>query len=159
VTKKKKKTSSDKKKKKLMKKEKVKKKSKKHKLEKPKKKFKYITKTDKNDSILSPLLSGKAHSESHPHDTTTPQPADPAAPQEVNPTTKRNFGPMTQKDYEKSQSVIRRVVDPDTGRSRLVKGDGEILEEIVSKEQHRAINRVATQGDGLSFQSGLKKLN
>jgi hypothetical protein len=27
--------------------------------------------------------------------------------------------------------------------NRLVKGDGEILEEIVSKEQHRAINRVS----------------
>jgi len=52
---------------------------------------------------------------------------------------------------------------------RLVKGDGEIIEEIVSKERHKAINKVrglifttlsitmepppqATLGDGSSFQ-------
>ena len=61
---------------------------------------------------------------------------------------------------------------------RLVKGDGEIIEEIVSKDRHKAINKVqycnvrnghigtsftcvcmqqATLGDGISFQSGLKK--
>lgn len=111
---------------------------------------------------------------------------------------------MTQGDYVKQQSVVRRVVDPDTGRSRynahtntqmtyyymqypsnlkqknciilmhmfnhqllhhlirttnycspcivshsivdagrLVKGDGEIIEEIVSRDQHRAINKVS----------------
>ncbi len=39
---------------------------------------------------------------------------------------------------------------------RLIKGDGEILEEIVSKEKHREINRQATLGDGLYFQSKLQ---
>ena len=29
-----------------------------------------------------------------------------------------SYGPMTHKDFEKQQSVIRRVIDPDTGRSR-----------------------------------------
>ena len=38
---------------------------------------------------------------------------------------------------------------------RLIKGDGEVLEEIVSKQRHQEINRQATQGDGTSFQSGL----
>ena len=60
---------------------------------------------------------------------------------------------------------------------RLVKGGGEIIEEIVSKERQKAINKVgkdlyleciylvplsfmqqATVGDGMSFQQGLRKL-
>eukprot|EP00038_Savillea_parva_P002621 m.115983 g.115983 ORF g.115983 m.115983 type:complete len:204 (+) comp10898_c1_seq2:568-1179(+) len=56
-------------------------------------------------------------------------------------------------DYEQQQSVVRRVYDPDTGRMRLVKGDGEILEEIVSKDRQRQINKMATQGDGAAFQN------
>ncbi|KAK3514480.1 hypothetical protein QTP70_018681 [Hemibagrus guttatus] len=50
--------------------------------------------------------------------------------------------PLTKEEYEARQSVIRRVVDPETGRTRLVRGDGEILEEIVSKEKHKEINKV-----------------
>lgn len=33
------------------------------------------------------------------------------------------------------------MYDPDTGRHRLVKGSGEILEEIVSYSRHKDINR------------------
>ncbi|KAL3856247.1 hypothetical protein ACJMK2_011023 [Sinanodonta woodiana] len=61
--------------------------------------------------------------------------------------------PMTKEEWEKQQSVVRKVYDPETGRTRLVKGDGEILEEIVNKEQHREINKQATRGDGLYFQT------
>ena len=71
---------------------------------------------------------------------------------------------MTKEEWEKQQSIVRRVYDPDTGRHRcfhiqpciefcqcfmcaacfrLVKGDGEIVEEIVSREQQRNINRVS----------------
>ncbi|KAL5016012.1 hypothetical protein ScPMuIL_005601 [Solemya velum] len=60
--------------------------------------------------------------------------------------------PMTKEEWEKQQSVVRRVYDPETGRNRLVKGDGEIIEEIVSKERHKEINKQATKGDGLFFQ-------
>ncbi|XP_061166370.1 ADP-ribosylation factor-like protein 6-interacting protein 4 isoform X2 [Saccostrea echinata] len=63
----------------------------------------------------------------------------------------RMMKPMTKEEWEKQQSVVRRVYDPETGRNRLVKGDGEILEEIVSKERHKQINKQATQGDGLFF--------
>lgn len=49
--------------------------------------------------------------------------------------------PQTKEDYDKIQSNIRRVVDPETGRTRLIKGDGEILEEIVTRDRHKAINR------------------
>ncbi|XP_048820037.1 ADP-ribosylation factor-like protein 6-interacting protein 4 isoform X1 [Lagopus muta] len=50
--------------------------------------------------------------------------------------------PMTKEEWDARQSVIRRVVDPETGRTRLIKGDGEVLEEIVSKERHKEINKV-----------------
>ena len=43
--------------------------------------------------------------------------------------------------FTSSQNVIRKVYDPDTGRHRLVKGSGEILEEIVSYSRHKDINR------------------
>jgi hypothetical protein len=36
-----------------------------------------------------------------------------------------------------------------------VRGSGEIIERIVSREQQRAINRLATEGDGRSFQASL----
>ena len=51
---------------------------------------------------------------------------------------------MTKEEYERQQSVVRRVYDPDTGRHRLVKGDGEIIEEIVSRERQKAINKVSS---------------
>ena len=34
------------------------------------------------------------------------------------------------------QSVVRREFDEDTGRVRLIKGDGEVLEECVSRLDH-----------------------
>ncbi len=47
------------------------------------------------------------------------------------------------------------MFDEETQRWRLVKGTGEILEEIVSSDRHRAINRAATAGDGASFARSL----
>lgn len=61
--------------------------------------------------------------------------------------------PETREEYEKRQSVIRRVIDPETGRTRLIKGDGEILEEIVSRDRHQDINKLATQTDGQVYQN------
>lgn len=63
------------------------------------------------------------------------------------------MAPQTKEDYDKIQSNIRRVVDPETGRTRLIKGEGEILEEIVTKDRHKAINRQATKADGEFFKS------
>lgn len=63
--------------------------------------------------------------------------------------------PLTKEEYEARQSVIRRVLDPETGRTRLIRGDGEILEEIVSKERHKDINKQSTRGDGDAFQKRL----
>ncbi|KAJ9600018.1 hypothetical protein L9F63_009682, partial [Diploptera punctata] len=63
------------------------------------------------------------------------------------------MAPMTKEEWEKRQSVVRRVYDDETGRHRLIKGDGEVLEEIVSRDRHREINKQATRGDGAFFQS------
>uniref|UniRef100_A0A8C1Y7S1 ADP-ribosylation factor-like protein 6-interacting protein 4 n=1 Tax=Cyprinus carpio TaxID=7962 RepID=A0A8C1Y7S1_CYPCA len=52
--------------------------------------------------------------------------------------------PMTKEDYEARQSVIRRALDPETSH-QLVRGDGEILEEIVSKERHQEVNKVQSE--------------
>ncbi|CAH1635822.1 unnamed protein product [Spodoptera littoralis] len=62
------------------------------------------------------------------------------------------MAPMTKEEWEKRQSVVRKVLDEETGRYRLIKGDGEVLEEIVSRDRHKQINRQATQADGAFFQ-------
>ena len=64
--------------------------------------------------------------------------------------------PMTKEAYEKQQSEVRREYDEDTGRVRLVKGTGEILEECVSRERQREINKAATKGDGAAFQRDVR---
>lgn len=58
-------------------------------------------------------------------------------------------GPMSKQEYEKLNSQIREVRDPKTGRVRLVRGEGEILEQIVSKEEQQKIRRLATAWDGV----------
>jgi hypothetical protein len=58
------------------------------------------------------------------------------------------MAPMTPADYLRLQSEIREVVDPVDGRVRLVRGTGEIIERIVSRDQHAQINAQATRGDG-----------
>ncbi|XP_057295668.1 ADP-ribosylation factor-like protein 6-interacting protein 4 [Hydractinia symbiolongicarpus] len=68
---------------------------------------------------------------------------------------RRAMVPMTKEEYDKQQSIVRRVYDPDTGRNRLVKGDGEILEEIVSLARHKEINKMSTKQDGLSFAASI----
>merc|ERR1719357_422251 len=64
--------------------------------------------------------------------------------------------PMTKEMWEAEQAVVRREFDSDTGRVRLVKGSGEILEECVSKDRQREINKQATVADGTSFQRDIK---
>lgn len=66
------------------------------------------------------------------------------------------MAPMTKEEWEKKQNVIRKVYDEETGRYRLIKGDGEVIEEIVSRERHKEINKQATKGDGEYFQARLK---
>uniref|UniRef100_A0A8C4Q6V8 ADP-ribosylation factor-like protein 6-interacting protein 4 n=1 Tax=Eptatretus burgeri TaxID=7764 RepID=A0A8C4Q6V8_EPTBU len=65
---------------------------------------------------------------------------------------RRGVGPITQEEWQAQQSVIRRVLDPTTGRTRLIKGDGEVLEEIVSRDKQRSLNKEATRADGNAFE-------
>jgi hypothetical protein len=68
--------------------------------------------------------------------------------------------PMSKEEYDKEQSKVREVYDPLSGRVRLVKGSGEIIERIVSSSTHRQINALATSGDGYAFSKGIyDKLN
>ncbi|XP_019876810.1 ADP-ribosylation factor-like protein 6-interacting protein 4 [Aethina tumida] len=69
----------------------------------------------------------------------------------------RSLAPMTKEEWEKRQSVVKRVYDETTGRNRLIKGDGEVIEEIVSRDRHMEINRQATRGDGMYFQKQISK--
>lgn len=59
--------------------------------------------------------------------------------------------PMSKEQYEAEQSKIREVYDEQSGRYRLVRGSGEIIERIVSQKDHARINQTATRGDGSSF--------
>ncbi|XP_014291492.1 ADP-ribosylation factor-like protein 6-interacting protein 4 [Halyomorpha halys] len=68
---------------------------------------------------------------------------------------RKKMAPMTKEEWEKKQSIIKRVYDSETGRHRLIKGSGEVLEEIVSKDMHKKINKQATIGDGNFFQTKL----
>jgi len=87
-----------------------------------------------------------------------PRPASLAIhPASLPPTKRAAMAPMSFAAYRAQQAVVREVFDEETGRMRLVRGTGEIIERIVSKEQQRAINKRATEGDGLSFQVMMRK--
>ena len=57
--------------------------------------------------------------------------------------------PMRREEHEAAESVVREVFDEQSGRYRLVKGSGEIIERIVTKAQHSEINKNATLFDGV----------
>ena len=59
-----------------------------------------------------------------------------------------------QEEYEQLNNHVRLEKCPD-GRVRMIKGFGQVLETIVSKQQQHSRNRQATQGDGRSFESEL----
>eukprot|EP00622_Pseudochattonella_farcimen_P008233 FR744425.1.p2 GENE.FR744425.1~~FR744425.1.p2 ORF type:complete len:125 (-),score=3.96 FR744425.1:10-384(-) len=77
------------------------------------------------------------------------QPSVASQPPAPSSTKKRAMVPMTKDQYEEIQSVVREVWGPESGRMRLVKGTGEIIERIVSRDEHAQIDRDATLADGL----------
>jgi hypothetical protein len=64
---------------------------------------------------------------------------------------RRMMVPMSKEEYEKEQAKVRQVYDPESGRYRLIRGSGEIIESIVSRSDHQRINQQATRADGASF--------
>uniref|UniRef100_A0A1B6CG84 ADP-ribosylation factor-like protein 6-interacting protein 4 n=1 Tax=Clastoptera arizonana TaxID=38151 RepID=A0A1B6CG84_9HEMI len=71
----------------------------------------------------------------------------------------QTMGPMSKEQWEEKSSKVHRVFDHETGRNRLIKGDGEVIEEIVSRKRHLEINKQATLNSGSYFQSKLKDMN
>jgi Nuclear RNA-splicing-associated protein len=67
------------------------------------------------------------------------------------PPPRNRMTPMSKAEWEVQHNLVRAVVDPATGRTRMMRGTGEIIESIVSRAQHQAINQMATRGDGDSF--------
>ncbi|GAM18391.1 hypothetical protein SAMD00019534_015660 [Acytostelium subglobosum LB1] len=57
---------------------------------------------------------------------------------------KRVMGPMSNDQYGKLYNTVVERYDEDTGRVRVYRGTGELIERIVTKEQHKAINYIAT---------------
>lgn len=100
-----------------------------------------------NPPIASPVCNNtgdfKLEEKQHRHESASCEKKDVC--------TKRSMVPMRREEYEAEQSNVREVYDPESGRLRLVRGSGEIIERIVSRDQHDRINKVATASDGLSF--------
>lgn len=71
---------------------------------------------------------------------------------------RKAMAPMSREQYEQQQSVVREVYDEVSGRVRLIRGTGEIIERIVSRAQHDSINRTATAGDGRHFSRAVGRL-
>ncbi|KAJ3113364.1 ADP-ribosylation factor-like protein 6-interacting protein 4 [Phlyctochytrium bullatum] len=68
---------------------------------------------------------------------------------------RRSTVPQRYEEYQEEMSTLRHVRDPFTGRVRLVKGNGEILEEIVTEEEQKSIRRLATKEDAEAYQNAL----
>ena len=85
------------------------------------------------------------------HDHSAKQSANINSDHVQNEGRRKMMAPMSREQYEKEQSVIREVYDEESGRWRLVRGSGEIIERIVSRDDHQRINQRATKSDGSSF--------
>ncbi|KAI8835419.1 nuclear RNA-splicing-associated protein-domain-containing protein [Chytriomyces cf. hyalinus JEL632] len=68
------------------------------------------------------------------------------------------MAPQRPEEHVAEMNKLRRELDPMTGRIRLIKGTGEVVEEIVTKKQHVEINQQATRGDGAAYSSILHSL-
>ena len=61
--------------------------------------------------------------------------------------------PISKEQYERNRSIVREVFDEESGRFRSVRGNGEIIERIVTRNEHERINCMATLGDGRYYAS------
>ena len=96
-----------------------------------------------------PIDSQISHNQDAVASTLLPPPCSIQDPQKEERRAK--MVPMSREQFEKEQSVVREVYDEESGRVRLVRGSGEIIERIVSRDDHQRINQRATRGDGTSF--------
>ncbi|KAI9338770.1 hypothetical protein BDR26DRAFT_919299 [Obelidium mucronatum] len=136
-------------------------KSKKHKTEAVDLLHKWMDDAAKEEFGRKETKDAAANEKSGKRDTEIP----PTVPRPVSSTTKPSTTkhrppmlPQRPEEYAKEQDQIRKVLDPLTGRTRLVKGTGEIIEEIVSKVRHQEINKQATKGDGAVYSNILHSI-
>ena len=106
--------------------------------------------TAKQTPSKKSALNNDAKTESDDKKQASTEPKQPKEPEQPVVQSQAK-GPMTQAQYLQLQSQIREVVDPATGRVRLVRGTGEIIERIVSRNEHQNLNALATRGDGDGF--------
>ena len=103
---------------------------------------------DKNNNISGEKFPA-------PESAAIPAAAGPEVPNKEATTEKSKraaaMAPMSREQYNELQSQVREVYDEESGRYRLVRGTGEIIERIVSRDDHQSINQRATRGDGASF--------
>ena len=105
-----------------------------------------------SQEILPPTASMKSSTLTEPKVPLDQQSLQsPKAP----PTRKRSMVPMSKAEYDKQQATVRHVFDEASGRMRLIRGSGEVVEQLVSRAQHDAINKNATRGDGAFFSSSV----
>lgn len=111
----------------------------------------HLAEKDKSGNPLK--VDSQASSEIHaPQDNkSSKEDHQVASVPEEKQTKRAMMAPMSKEQYEKQQSTVREVYDEESGRRRLVRGSGEIIERIVSRDDHQRINQRATQGDGSSF--------
>eukprot|EP00286_Rhodomonas_abbreviata_P006037 CAMPEP_0181327820 /NCGR_PEP_ID=MMETSP1101-20121128/22330_1 /TAXON_ID=46948 /ORGANISM="Rhodomonas abbreviata, Strain Caron Lab Isolate" /LENGTH=186 /DNA_ID=CAMNT_0023436555 /DNA_START=16 /DNA_END=573 /DNA_ORIENTATION=- len=98
----------------------------------------------KKEKLLAESLVadvGAAHAYND-HDSPPASSRQPEAQGE--PSGKRRMVPMSKAEADKEDSKIEEVWDEDTGRMRLIRGGGEVIERIVSASQHKRINKQAT---------------
>eukprot|EP00804_Cyclotella_cryptica_P007569 CCRYP_010648-RA/>CCRYP_010648-RA protein AED:0.45 eAED:0.45 QI:0/-1/0/1/-1/1/1/0/248 len=103
-----------------------------------------IPSADKRDGMVDDVTAATANTSETNKSNHSSNSASTAIPT-------KSKGPMTQQQYLELQSQIREVLDPHTGRTRWMRGTGEIVERIVSREEHSRLNQSATLGDGRGF--------
>ncbi|KAK3242234.1 hypothetical protein CYMTET_48066 [Cymbomonas tetramitiformis] len=126
--------SKDKKKRKERKRHKDKKSKKDKKLKKDKKEKSHKIDTKGCSVDASPNIVSQATS-------STPANSAPAAPRLCSSEvpSRRPMGPATQATAEKTAAEVTKVYDAELGRYRLVRGDGQIVEQCVSRQEQQRI--------------------
>jgi hypothetical protein len=109
-------------------------------------------------NVRTNLTADTSSPSSVPHFADTPpettnheNPERTKQPQPPQSQSRRCMKPMTREQYEQEQSQIRSIYDVESGRVRLIRGTGEIIESIVPKSQHHRINQIATRTDGSTY--------
>jgi hypothetical protein len=103
------------------------------------------------ECLDSTIANERVKNQSEPTTTPKPELTPPTISEAPKEQSKPTSGPMTQQQYQALQSQIHEVMDPHTGRTRWMRGTGEIVERIVSKQEHANLNAAATRGDGMGF--------